>query len=180
MGRRRTACTLATGFSLREKLYAQATFQVTVLTGIIGIVRADPVWVVPYVVLYGYLLPGVVMRHLLCTRCPHLHVYYDCLQFPPSWARRLVKRRKATRLSVRERWLVAVVMVAFVVYPLLWLRSQPLLFAVFATSALSWYLGQRLSFCRRCRSTSCPFNQVPRHLRPAVDRGDAPAPAPSR
>jgi hypothetical protein len=162
MGGRWTICALATGFSLREKLYAQVTFQVTVLVGIIGIARADPVWVVPYLVLYGYLLPGVVMRHVLCSRCPHLHVYHDCLQFPPSWAKRLVKRRKATPLSVRERWVVAVVMAAFAAYRLFWLRSQPLLLVLFVISALSWYLGQRLSFCRRCRIMSCPLNQVPR------------------
>jgi hypothetical protein len=178
MGRGPTNCTLAEGFGVREKLYAQLTFQVMAFAGIIGIARVSWVWAVPYAVLYGYLLPGVVMRHLLCPRCPHLHVYNDCLQFPPSWAKRLVKRRKATRLTRREKWVVAVILVPFPTYPLPWLRTQPLLLVVFAVSALAWHLRQRLSFCVRCRITSCPFNRVPQHLRPAADRDDAPSEVP--
>ncbi|MBU1237218.1 MAG: hypothetical protein KJ634_01890 [Gammaproteobacteria bacterium] len=155
-----TPCQLANGFSLREKLYAQITFFTMAIVGIIGIARADWPWLLPYLVVFGYGVPGIVMRHLTCPRCPHLFEHGDCLQFPPRWTLWLVTRRKATPFSAGERWLFHLIFVLLPIYPLYWLRAQPLLLAVFVAAAAMWYLGQWLYYCKRCRVKACPYNRV--------------------
>jgi hypothetical protein len=154
-------CHLANGFSLREKLYAQFSFFLMGIVGVVGIARVDWYWLIPYLVVFGYGVPGVVMRHLTCPRCPHLFVYGDCLQFPPTWAKWLVKQRKTTPFSATERWVFYLIFLLIPLYPLYWLYSQPVLLCVFILAAGMWYLGQWLYFCKRCRVEACPFNLVP-------------------
>jgi hypothetical protein len=154
-------CSLSKGFSLTEKLYAQLTFNVMVFSGIAGIALMDWRWVPPYLVITAYGVLGLVMRHFSCPRCPHLHVYNDCLQFPPKWTKWLIKERKNTPFTAFERWASYVIFILIPLYPLYWLSSQPVLLGVFLGSGAMWYLGQLLYFCRRCRVRQCPFNQVP-------------------
>jgi len=155
-----TGCTLSEGFSVWEKLYAQLSFNIMGIIGTVGIARADWRWLFPYIALYGYGIPGIVMRHLSCPRCPHLSTYGDCLQFPPTWTKWLVKQRKTTPFSARERWGFYLIFLLLPTYPLYWLRSQPVLLSVFALAASMWYLGQWLYFCKRCRAKACPFNRA--------------------
>ena len=75
-------CSLAEGFSLWEKIYAQFSFIAMGVIGTVGIVLEDWIWVIPYIFIYWYGIPGIVMRHLNCPRCPHLHEFDDCLQAP--------------------------------------------------------------------------------------------------
>src|SRR6056300_555673 len=96
-------CSLAQGFCLGEKIYAQFTFIAMGILGTIGIIIEDWIWITPYVAFYWYGIPGVVMRHLTCPRCPHLHEYGDCLQFPVFLARMLVKKPKTTPFSALEK-----------------------------------------------------------------------------
>ena len=154
-------CALSNGFSLREKIYAQFSFFAMGIVGMIGIARADWPWLVPYLFVYGYGVPGIVMRHLSCPRCPHLFVYGDCLQFPPAWTKWLVKQRKTTPFSATERRVFYLIFLLIPLYPLYWLRTQPALLFVFVSAAGLWYLGQWLYFCKRCRVEACPFNLTP-------------------
>ena len=158
---RERECTLAEGFSFWEKAWAQASFLVMGIVGTVGIVIEDWPWVFPYIVIYWYGIPGIVMRHLVCPRCPHLHVYGDCLQAPASLTRWLVKKRKATPLSNLEKSLFYGVFILIPIYPLFWLVSHIGLLVAFVIAAGAWYSGQFLHFCRRCRVYSCPFNRVP-------------------
>ncbi len=154
-------CRYANRFSFWEKLWAQGSFFVMQIVGTAGIARADWHWLVPYLAVAWYGMPGLIMRHVICPRCPHLYVYGDCLQFPPKWTKWLIKERKNTPLSTVEKatfWLVAL---AIPLYPLYWLSSQPVLLAVFVASAIMWFSGQLLYFCKRCRVRKCPFNRVP-------------------
>ena len=153
-------CSLAEGFSLWEKIYAQSSFIAMGVLGTIGIIIEDWIWVFPYIYIYGYGILGVVMRHLVCPRCPHLHVYNDCLQFPPKITMWLVKERKTTPLSVFEKYLFYMILILIPTFPIYWLLSNPILLSAFLITAGMWYLGQFLYFCRRCRVNECPFNQV--------------------
>ena len=56
-------CSLAEGFSLWEKIYAQVSFIGIGLLGTIGIILTDWVWVIPYLLIYWYGIPGIVQRH---------------------------------------------------------------------------------------------------------------------
>ena len=154
-------CTLAEGFSLREKAYAQASFFTFTIAASIGIARADWPWFIPYALVCWYGVPGIVMRHLSCPRCAHLRQFGDCLQFPARGAAWLVKEWKTTPFS-RGEWLMFHFIFAFLpLYPIYWLVSQPVLLAVFGVSAAMWYLGQWHYFCKRCRVDACPYNRVP-------------------
>ena len=153
-------CSLAEGFSAREKAWAQVSFLTMGIVGTIGIALTDWRWVFPYIVIGWYGIPGIVMRHLLCPRCPHLHVYGDCLQAPASLTRRLIKRTKTTPLSNLEKSLFYAIFILIPTYPLPWLGSHIGLLIVFVIAAVAWYAAQFLRFCRRCRVFSCPFNRA--------------------
>jgi hypothetical protein len=154
-------CTLAEGFSVWEKAWAQISFWVTGIVGTVGIVLTDWPWVIPYIVIYWYGVPGIIMRHLNCPRCPHLHVYGDCVQAPASLTRWLVKQRKSTPYSKVERFLFYAIFILIPTYPLFWLATHMGLLVAFVIAAAAWYSGQWLYLCKRCRVYSCPFNRVP-------------------
>lgn len=157
----RTGCRLAEGFSFWEKVWAQVSFFALGIAGTAGIIRADWPWVLPFLILYAYGVLGVVVRHLACPRCPHLYVYNDCLQAHPAVTRLFIKKQKQTPMSRKEKVLFIIIFLGIALYPLYWLRSQPVLLAVFLASMFAWYGGQFLYFCKRCRVKSCPFNRVP-------------------
>lgn len=154
-------CTLADAFSFWQKAYAQVTFFTFTIAASIGIARADWPWLIPYALVCWYGVPGIVMRHLSCPRCAHLHRYGDCLQLPARWAAWLVKAPKATPFSRTEWWAFHFIFAFLPLYPIYWLLGQPVLLAVFAASAVLWYLGQWLYFCKRCRVDACPYNRAP-------------------
>ena len=153
-------CSLAGKFSVREKIYAQSSFLAMGVIGTLGIVLEEWVWAIPYIVIYWYGIPGIVMRHLNCPRCPHLHEYGDCLQAPPAISKWLVKKRKADPFSTFERFLFYLIFTLIPTYPIYWLISNKILLSAFLLTASMWYLGQFLYFCKRCRVKECPFNRA--------------------
>ncbi len=153
-------CPLARGFSLPEKLYAQTSFIAMGVLGSVGILLEDPIWIAPYILIYWYGIPGIVMRHLNCPRCPHLHEFGDCLQFPPSLTMALVRRRKVHPFGKLEKGTFYAIFLLIPAYPIFWLLSNGPLLVGFLSMAALWYAGQLLYFCRRCRVFSCPFNRA--------------------
>mgnify|MGYP001817309074 CR=1 FL=1 len=156
----KTECTLADGFRLGEKIWAQGSFFGMGIFAIVGISLVDWRWVFPYLVIYAYGIMGVVMRHLVCPRCPHLFVYNDCLQLPVPITRWLVKEQKTTPFSALERLLFYTIFLLIPTFPIYWLVSNPLLLVGLLLSAAMWYGGQFFHFCKRCRVEHCPFNRV--------------------
>ncbi|MHC4708368.1 MAG: hypothetical protein ACYS8I_14925 [Planctomycetota bacterium] len=150
---------LAGKFSLWEKVYAQSSFIAMGTLGTIGIILEDWVWIIPYIIIYWYGIPGIVMRHLNCPRCPHLHEYGDCLQAPATMAKWLTIKRKTTPYSASETFLFYTIFILIPTYPIYWLLSNPMLLGAFLITASMWYLGQLLYFCKRCRVEDCPFNR---------------------
>ena len=153
-------CSLAEGFNLWEKIYAQFSFIAMSVIGTTGIVIEDWPWLLPYIFINWYGIPGIVMRHLVCPRCPHLYKYGDCLQFPPKVTRWIVKERKLSPFSALEKFLFYMIFILIPAYPIYWLLSNKILLIAFLITAGMWYLGQFLYFCKRCRVYDCPFNRV--------------------
>ena len=153
-------CSLAEGFSLWEKIYAQVSFIAMGVLGTIGILLEDWIWVIPYIFIYWYAIPGIVMRHLNCPRCPHLYEYGDCLQAPVILTKWLIKKQKTTPHGLSEKLLFYMIFILIPVYPVYWLLSNKILLTAFLITAGMWYSGQFLYFCRKCRVRSCPFNRV--------------------
>jgi hypothetical protein len=135
-----SGCSLAEGFSVWEKAWAQVSFWVMGIAGTVGILLANWIWVFPYLVVYWYGIPGVIMRHTNCPRCPHLHEFGDCLQAPVA---------------------LTSIFTLIPAYPVFWLLPRPALLITFLIGAGMWYGGQFFHFCRRCRVSACPFNRAP-------------------
>ncbi|UCG62546.1 MAG: hypothetical protein JSV52_04470 [Candidatus Zixiibacteriota bacterium] len=147
-------------FSIWEKIYAQGSFAAMGVAGAVGIILEDWIWAIPYALIGGYGIPGIVMRHLTCPRCPHLHVYGDCLQAPPSMTKWLIKRQKTHPFGSAEKFLLFLIAVLIPAYPLYWLWSNKWLLAIFLVSTIMWYSGQVFYFCKRCRVKECPLNRT--------------------
>ena len=156
-----SGCSLAEGFSVWEKAWAQVSFWVMGIAGTVGILLANWIWVFPYLVVYWYGIPGVIMRHTNCPRCPHLHEFGDCLQAPVALTRFLVKERKDIPFTGVERVLFLSIFTLIPTYPVFWLLPRPALLITFLIGAGMWYGGQFFRFCRRCRVSACPFNRAP-------------------
>lgn len=156
----KSECTLANGFKFWEKIYAQFSFIATGVIGITGILVVDWRWVLPYLLIYVYGILGIVMRHLTCPRCPHLHEYNNCLQFPPKISRWFVKEKKTSPFSTLEKLLFYMIFILIPTYPIYWLISNRILLIAFLLMVVMWYSGQFLYFCKRCRVYACPFNRV--------------------
>lgn len=154
------ACKLANGFSTGEKVFAQVTFNAFWITGFIAIWQDSVYWALAYMLIVVYGIFGVVMRHLACPRCPHLHKFGDCLQAPPALTRWLVKKPTTAPMSAGQKLTFLVVMLGIPLFPQFWLWDKPYFLAVYWVFCGAWYAGQLFHFCRRCRVPSCPFNQA--------------------
>ena len=153
-------CKLAEGFSLWEKVYAQSSFLLMALIGTVGIAVADWRWAPAYVLIHVYGFAGIIMRHVICPRCPHIHEYGDCLQAPPKLTLWLIKKRKTGPLSATEKFLHYAIFILIPVFPIYWLLQNTALLVLFLVFAAMWYLAQFLYFCKRCRVKECPFNRA--------------------
>ena len=153
-------CALSKGFSIKEKLFAQISFFGILITGTLGIIWVDYLFVIPYVLIGWYGVPGIIQRYIVCPRCPHLHQFGDCLQLPVNLTRLLVKRQKSAQFSLGEKAVFWAIFLLIPTYPLYWLIQTPLLLALFITFTVMWYAGQFFYFCKRCRIQDCPFNRT--------------------
>lgn len=153
-------CFLAGKFKLWEKIYAQVCFFGIGIIGTVGIILVDWFWVFPYIFIIWYGIPGIVQRHLVCPRCPHLHEYGDCIQLHPSITKRLIKKRKTGPFTALEKFLFYTIFILIPIYPIYWLLRNKLLLVGFIICAIGWYSGQFFYFCKRCRVKVCPFNRV--------------------
>lgn len=148
---------LAKGFTIPQKIYAQITFNVFWITGIVAIWQSSVIWALVYFALVVIAIPGLVQRHLVCPRCPHLYQYNDCLQVPAAVTKALVKKPTAMPLGNTEKALFVLAFAVITIFPQYWLWHQPTLLIVFWLSCGGWYAAQLLYFCKRCRVSSCPF-----------------------
>ena len=157
-------CSLTDKLSFWEKLYAQLSFTTMGIVGTIGIILVDWVWVIPYVIVYWYGIPGIIMKHLACPRCPHYWEFNDCLQLPMFLTKILVKQQKLYPFSAIEKVLFHFIFIFIPVYPIYWLLQNIPLLSIFLICAVMWYSGQFFYFCKRCRNKECPYNLVPMKL----------------
>ena len=155
-------CTLAKGFSIREKMWAQFSFFGMGIIGTIGIIQVNWKWAIPYSIVYWYGIIGVVMRHLNCPRCPHLHEFRDCLQAPVWFTKRVLKnqKRKFKPYAPIEKFLFYFIFISIPVIPIYFLIPNTVLLVAFLTCVVMWYGGQFFYFCKACRIKACPFNRV--------------------
>jgi hypothetical protein len=153
-------CSLAKGFSIYEKMYAQVSFFAFCIIGFYGIYIQDWRWSVVYLIICTS-VPLIVQRYLVCPRCPHLYEYGDCLQLHPKLTRLLIKKQIASPMNRLEKSVWILIFILLPVFPIYWLVLNKALLIAFLLACGIWYGGQFFYFCKRCRVYSCPLNRTP-------------------
>lgn len=157
-------CKLAEGFSFFEKLWAQSSFFGMGIIGTIAIIQYNWLFAIPYAIVIWYGVPGVIMRHTNCPRCPHFHEFGDCLQAPlffTKWVQKYdyeVKKNKP--FSKIEKFLFYFIFATIPTYPIYFLVPNKALLVAFITCTAMWYSAQYFYFCKECRVKACPANRA--------------------
>ena len=145
-------------FSLKEKLYAQFTFNAGVLVAAYGLYLDNPVLAVSYL-LYSYIGIILLMRYTVCPRCPHLNVANDCVQLHPSIAKIIVSPTRKGPLNIFEKALFVMVMYGILILPIYWIASHTVILVLFLIIYGGQLLGLHLHFCLDCQNQVCILNR---------------------
>ncbi|BBD09281.1 hypothetical protein [Desulfovibrio ferrophilus] len=150
-------CAKVGGFSLKEKLFAQGTFNLAVIIGAYGM------WVLSPILALGYLVYALgsftlLMRYTICARCPHLLQAGDCLFLPASLARKIIATDRSGPLGLGEKIILYAAFVGTFLTPVI-LLSSPLLFWGYILFAGGCLVGLVLHFCKHCHNAVCPLNR---------------------
>ena len=147
-------------FSLKEKLYAQFTFNAGVLTGAYGLFLNSTALGIAYL-LYSYIGIVLLMRYTVCPRCPHLHVANDCLQLHPSITKIIISPNRKEELNIIEKILFFLVLYGILLLPIYWIASNTIILVLFLLFYGGLLLTMHLHFCPNCENRSCIQNRKP-------------------
>lgn len=150
-------CSLAEGFSLWEKIYAQVSFIGMGVIGTIGVILTDWIWVIPYIFIYWHGTPGIIQRHINCPRCPHLYEYNDCLQFHPVLTKWFIKKRKTHPFSTSEKLIFFAIFILIPTYPIYWLLSNKILLFAFFNNCRYVVFGSAYLLLQKMPIERLPF-----------------------
>ena len=145
-------------FTLREKIYAQFTFNAGVLTGAYGLFLKNKILAFFYL-LYAYVGIFLLMRYTVCPRCPHLHEANDCVQLHPSLTKIIVSPKRKGPLTIFEKILFIMVLYGILILPIYWIYSNTIILVLFLLFYGGQLLGLHLHFCRNCQNRSCLQNR---------------------
>lgn len=145
-------------FTLKEKIYAQFTFNAGVLTGAYGLYLNNAILGISYL-LYSYIGIVLLMRYTVCPRCPHLHAANDCLQLHPSIAKIIVSPKRKGPPNLFEKILFVMVIYGILILPIYWIYSNTLILVLFLLFYGGQLLGLHLHFCLECQNGSCIQNR---------------------
>jgi len=145
-------------FTLKEKIYAQFTFNAGVLVGAYGLFLNSTILGTAYL-LYAYIGILLLMRYTVCPRCPHLHVANDCVQLHPSIAKIIVSPARKGPLNTFEKFLFVMVLYGILILPIYWIASDTVVLILFLLFYGGQLLGLHLHFCRDCQNQSCIQNR---------------------
>ena len=146
-------------FSSRDKLLFRIGFYGFIIVGTFGISVLESVYI--GMAYFTYSLIGLFLGvlYFLCSHCPHVYVYNDCLFYPPVILKKLYKFRKSPMTLIDKTGFICL-MGSFVVLPNVWIWKNIFIMVIFWVFALLTLLGLFLYVCRHCQNTSCPFNQA--------------------
>lgn len=145
-------------FTLKEKIYAQFTFNAGVLTGAYGLFLNNTILGIFYL-LYSYIGIVLLMRYTVCPRCPHLHAANDCVQLHPSITKIIISSKRKGPLNISEKILFVMVLYGILILPIYWIYSNTIILVLFLLFYGGQLLGLHLHFCRDCQNRSCIQNR---------------------
>ncbi len=145
-------------FSIKEKLYAQLSFNGGIIIGTYGLFQHSTTLAVLYF-LYSYVGIIFLMRYTVCPRCPHLKLAGDCLQLHPSLTKKIISQHRKGPLNKYEKLLFVIVLYGILIIPIYWIKSSLPILILFLLVYGGLLLSLRFYFCRICRNTSCIQNR---------------------
>ena len=145
-------------FSLKEKIFAQFSFNAGVLVGAYGVFLSNKILGIAYL-LYSYIGIVLLMRYTVCPRCPHLHVANDCLQLHPSITKIIISPNRKGALSIIEKILFLIVLYGILLLPIYWIASKTIILVFFLLFYGGLLLTMHLHLCPNCQNKSCVQNR---------------------
>ena len=146
-------------FSFRDKLLFRIGFYGFIIVGTFGISTLESVYMGMAYLVYSIIGLFIGVLYFLCSHCPHVYGYNDCLFYPPIILKRIYKFRKNPMNLIDKIGFIGL-MGSFVIIPNIWIWKNSTIIAFFWAFALPTLLGLLFYVCRHCQNLSCPFNQV--------------------
>jgi len=147
-------CKGALTFTRVEKVVAAIPFNASILIGAFGLSLMSWTLTAAYLS-FAYIGVLVMMRYVMCPRCPHLLVGNDCLNMPVPLVKLLIDGSRSGPLNIREKLLHRAVKYGILVIPLYWLLPHLELLIPFVAL---YFVGQAtfvLHFCKHCENKVC-------------------------
>lgn len=146
-------------FSLKEKIFAQVTFNAGIITAAYGLFLNNTILGMAYLV-YAYIGIVLLMRYTVCPRCPHLHIANDCVQLHPSIVKIIISPKRKGPLNIYEKILFIMVLYGILIFPIYWIASNVIILVLFLLLyGGGTLLGLHLHFCPNCKNKVCIQNR---------------------
>ncbi len=101
----------------------------------------------------------VMMRYVMCPRCPYLLEGDDCLNAPVGLVKKIISKKRQGRLNVSEKVFTKVMQFSPVIIPLYWLIPQLHLLISFVVFYAFGQLTFIFHFCKNCENRYCVQNR---------------------
>lgn len=151
-------CTLIDRFSITERIILRLGWYGFMAVGTYGIFKQSPGWAAVYL-LYSVLGFALVVLPGLCAHCPYPTRYGTCLFLPPGLLKRFYPY-KGPHMCPASKIAVPSALVGMVLFPNIWLLSDPPLLIPFWLLGLPTVAVFPMHYCRRCRHFDCPLNKA--------------------
>jgi hypothetical protein len=141
-------------FTLKEKVFAQFTYNSGVWFAACGLYLSNPLLGIAYLI-GAYLGIFLLVRYTICPRCPHLHAADDCANLSASIMKKIVSMKRVGPLNTFEKGLFIIVLYGTFAFPIYWLSSNIPFLVAFVLLYGGHLLSLKMHFCRSCKNTSC-------------------------
>lgn len=146
-----------TTFSITDKVYMRTAIFGYLVVAMIAVYAENAVYGIIYTALA--LIHLLVMLYTLCSHCPHVYVYHDCVFAPAGIIRNIFQYRRQP-MDRRDKSALMVMIGISILFPQFFLVKRPLLFGLFWLFVILMGLRFYAHLCKVCRNVSCPCNRV--------------------
>ena len=153
-----TNCKSELRFSVAEKIIAAIPFNGNILIGAYGMYLSNWILALAYLIfIFGGFI--VMMRYVMCPRCPYLLEGDDCLNAPVALVKKIISKKRQGPLNVYEKVFTKVMKYSPVIIPLYWLIPRWHLFIPFVLFYAIGQLTFTFHFCKNCENRDCVQNR---------------------
>lgn len=141
-------------FTLKEKLFAQFTYNLGVMVAAYGLYLNHTSLGIGYLV-GAYIGIFLLVRYTICPRCPHLLAANDCVNLSAPIMKMIVSTKRKGPLNTFEKSLFIFVLYGAFIFPIYWLSSNSVILMAFVLLYGAHLFSLKMHFCRNCLNKSC-------------------------